>query len=76
MTRAKSCLLAATLTVAGCGVETVIHDIQEKEANEIIVLLADNEIESGKSMRDTGRDMMSHYKETSRGGLAVNVVEC
>ncbi|GAA4763630.1 L-serine ammonia-lyase [Citricoccus nitrophenolicus] len=25
------------------------------------------------TMRDTGRDMMSKYKETSRGGLAVNV---
>lgn len=24
-------------------------------------------------MRETGRDMMSKYKETSRGGLAVNV---
>ena len=29
-----------------------------------------------KTMRDTGRDMMEKYKETSRGGLAVNVVEC
>jgi L-serine dehydratase len=29
-----------------------------------------------KTMRDTGRDMQSKYKETSRGGLAVNVVEC
>jgi len=29
-----------------------------------------------KTMRDTGRDMKSKYKETSRGGLAVNVVEC
>jgi L-serine dehydratase len=27
-------------------------------------------------MRETGRDMNSKYKETSRGGLAVNVVEC
>jgi L-serine dehydratase len=27
-----------------------------------------------KTMRDTGRDMQ--YKETSRGGLAVNVIEC
>jgi L-serine dehydratase len=24
----------------------------------------------------TGADMKSKYKETSRGGLAVNVVEC
>lgn len=29
-----------------------------------------------KTMRDTGRDMMIKYKETSRGGLAVNVSEC
>ncbi len=29
-----------------------------------------------KTMRDTGADMMSKYKETARGGLAVNIVEC
>ncbi|MCB1917675.1 MAG: L-serine ammonia-lyase [Rhodocyclaceae bacterium] len=29
-----------------------------------------------KTMRDTGRDMKNKYKETSRGGLAVNVIEC
>jgi len=29
-----------------------------------------------KTMRETGADMKSHYKETSRGGLAVNVIEC
>jgi L-serine dehydratase len=29
-----------------------------------------------KTMRDTGADMMVKYKETSRGGLAVNVIEC
>ncbi len=29
-----------------------------------------------KTMRDTGADMKNHYKETSRGGLAVNVIEC
>ncbi|WP_340539133.1 L-serine ammonia-lyase [Nocardioides sp. GXZ039] len=29
-----------------------------------------------KTMRDTGRDMHIKYKETSRGGLAVNVIEC
>jgi len=27
-------------------------------------------------MKDTGEDMMAKYKETSKGGLAVNVVEC
>jgi L-serine dehydratase len=29
-----------------------------------------------KTMRETGADMMTKYKETSRGGLAVNVIEC
>ncbi|MFB3079409.1 MAG: L-serine ammonia-lyase [Lysobacterales bacterium] len=29
-----------------------------------------------KTMRETGADMKSIYKETSRGGLAVNVIEC
>ncbi len=28
------------------------------------------------TMRETGRDMQSKYKETSRGGLAVNIIEC
>ena len=29
-----------------------------------------------ETMRQTGEDMKSKYKETSLGGLAVNVVEC
>lgn len=29
-----------------------------------------------KTMRDTGRDMHVKYKETARGGLAVNIIEC
>jgi L-serine dehydratase len=28
------------------------------------------------TMRETGADMKTKYKETSRGGLAVNIVEC
>ena len=28
------------------------------------------------TMRQTGADMQSKYKETSLGGLAVNLVEC
>ncbi|MDF0605894.1 L-serine ammonia-lyase [Neisseriaceae bacterium TC5R-5] len=28
-----------------------------------------------KTMRDTGRDMSTKYKETARGGLAINVIE-
>jgi L-serine dehydratase len=29
-----------------------------------------------RTMRETGADMMTKYKETARGGLAVNIVEC
>ncbi|HEY5989716.1 MAG TPA: L-serine ammonia-lyase, partial [Streptosporangiaceae bacterium] len=29
-----------------------------------------------KTMRETGADMHDKYKETARGGLAVNVIEC
>jgi hypothetical protein len=28
------------------------------------------------NMRETGDDMKIKYKETPRGGLAVNVIEC
>ena len=31
---------------------------------------------AGETMRQTGLDMSTKYKETSTGGLAVNVVEC
>ncbi|WP_189285730.1 L-serine ammonia-lyase, iron-sulfur-dependent, subunit alpha, partial [Actinoplanes campanulatus] len=29
-----------------------------------------------KTMKETGADMKDKYKETARGGLAVNVTEC
>ncbi|WP_432198071.1 L-serine ammonia-lyase, iron-sulfur-dependent, subunit alpha, partial [Streptomyces sp. bgisy027] len=29
-----------------------------------------------KTMKETGADMKVKYKETARGGLAVNVIEC
>lgn len=29
-----------------------------------------------RTLRETGRDMLDKYKETARGGLAVNVIEC
>lgn len=29
-----------------------------------------------RTMRDTGADMQSKYKETSKGGLALNAIEC
>jgi hypothetical protein len=29
-----------------------------------------------KTMRETGADMLTIHKETARGGLAINIVEC
>jgi L-serine dehydratase len=29
-----------------------------------------------KTMMETGADMKTKYTETSRGGLAVNIIEC
>jgi len=29
-----------------------------------------------RTMRQTGHDMQSKYKETSQGGLAINITEC
>ena len=29
-----------------------------------------------KTMFETGKDMKNKYKETSKGGLAVNYIEC
>ncbi len=29
-----------------------------------------------KTMKETGQDMKTKYKETARGGLAVNIIEC
>jgi L-serine dehydratase len=29
-----------------------------------------------ETMRQTGADMNTKYKETSRGGLAVNIAQC
>jgi L-serine dehydratase len=29
-----------------------------------------------ETMRETGRDMQTRYKETALGGLALHVIEC
>jgi L-serine dehydratase len=29
-----------------------------------------------KTLRETGADMKDKYRQTARGGLAVNVIEC
>ena len=42
----------------------------------LISLLVARTAALGTAMRQTGIDMSERYKETSTGGLAVNVVEC
>lgn len=41
--------------VAACGVETIVHGLEEREANQIVELFADNDIPATKAMLDTGR---------------------
>ena len=43
--------------LSACGTETVIHGIDEREANQIIELLADNQLQANKLMLDSGRDV-------------------
>lgn len=54
--RSSAAVLMAVF-LAGCGVETVVQDLDEKEANKIIELLADNDIEGVKQLKDTGREI-------------------
>jgi type III secretion protein J len=53
----RRAFFVATLALAGCAAETVIHDIGEKEANDIVVLLDENDIQAQKQIRDTGREV-------------------
>lgn len=39
----------------GCGNETIVHQIDEREANRILETLDDNQIAASKIMTDTGR---------------------
>lgn len=41
--------------LSACGSETVIHGIDEREANQIIELLADHQLQANKLMLDSGR---------------------
>ena len=53
----KVLLITAFMTglLSACGSETVIHGIEEREANQIIELLANHQIEANKLMIDAGR---------------------
>jgi type III secretion protein J len=49
--------LALALGLTGCGSETVVHGVNEKEANQIIEALARYDITSGKVMNTSGREV-------------------
>ena len=53
--RHRVILLGCLLTTVACGSETIVHNLEEREANKIIELLAENEISTTKTMIDTGR---------------------
>jgi type III secretion system YscJ/HrcJ family lipoprotein len=58
MVRAKHLLIFLLLgTIIGCGVETVVNGLSEREANRIIELFDDNQIASTKGVTDTGREI-------------------
>lgn len=50
--------LGCVLLSAACGVETIVHNLEEREANQIIELLAENDISTTKSVIDNGRTMV------------------
>jgi L-serine dehydratase len=57
--------LAAVKAVNAARLALHTHELPRVSLDQVI-----------ETMRQTGLDMSSKYKETSQGGLAVNVVEC
>lgn len=45
------------LCLQACGVETIVHNLEEREANQITELLAESEISTTKAVVDTGRSV-------------------
>ena len=66
-------VLPGKVVVLGGGVSGINAARMALRGNGEHVVSLDKVI---KTMMQTGADMKSKYKETSRGGLAVNVVEC
>lgn len=52
-------LISCLLILSACGQTTVVHNVDEREANRIIETLADEGITSRKGTVDTGREV--HY---------------
>jgi len=53
-------LITALLLSSACSVETIVHRLDEKEANSIVVLLDENGIVATKAALDTGREVFYH----------------
>lgn len=51
----RSLLLPAVTLSAGCGVDAVVHNLEEREANKVVEVLADADIVAQKVTVDNGR---------------------
>jgi type III secretion system YscJ/HrcJ family lipoprotein len=49
------CLVVFTSFLISCGTEAIVHDLDEREANRILELLSDKDIQGLKLMEDKGR---------------------
>ena len=49
---------AVFVLLSACGTETVVHGVNEREANHIIEVLADNDITTSKVTNATGRELV------------------
>ena len=51
------CLVVFTSFLISCGSEAIVHDLDEREANRILELLSDKDIQGLKLMEDKGRSV-------------------
>ena len=51
------CLVVFTSFLISCGTKAIVHDLEEREANRILELLADKNIQGLKIMADKGRSI-------------------
>jgi type III secretion system YscJ/HrcJ family lipoprotein len=54
----SSLVCFSLVLLAGCAAETVVHNLNEKEANIIIEVLADNDVNGMKLLNAAGREVV------------------
>jgi hypothetical protein len=64
------------MRAAGMFVDSLVAEGLVPRAAGLRVELFGSLDKAIKTLRETGADMKDKYKETARGGLAVNVIEC